>query len=146
MRNWNSLLYNSLYHQSPVSEYLWGIETYLPSLHFPGLRRYQNTYEELKHIISMAVFFFNLVSEYLWGIETTIFTWCLFPITWSIRIPMRNWNFFILSSWCPCIAYQNTYEELKLAFNLSRLSVGEVSEFLWGIETQLPTLLDEINK
>ena len=116
MRNWNSGISQHLAFNSRLSDYLWGIETFVDDKVFILAKR---------------------LSDYLWGIETI--PWCLFlgqyACSQTTYEELKLWSSLNWWSW-RYEGSQTTYEELKLQPppQIHLPSLG-LSDYLWGIET-----------
>jgi len=116
MRNWNLWCRPQDWLPSRLPDYLWGIET-------------------LQACSSCLQYW---LPDYLWGIETD-FSLASIAFQAASRLPMRNWNFWLITERTRMLAsrlpmrnwnqplhglyvqefrFQTTYEELKLFFSL----------------------------
>jgi len=99
---------------SSLPDYLWGIETYTRRIWTGRETRFQTTYEELKLESKSSVL------QVQSGFQTTYeelkrhVLLLSMPAMPASRLPMRNWNVFLLClSSSARLRFQTTYEELK---------------------------------
>ena len=101
-------------------------------------RGFYSTYEELKlwYHRSLAAGEWMFL-QYLWGIETPAIVYSLDDIENVFTVPMRNWNFPVISAPSSVsYGFYSTYEELKLSTHVNiRLDDTTFLQYLWGIET-----------